>query len=141
MNLLQFPWSAPLIILPKKCDLFGNPRYRPVIFNRSLNKRTIEDAYALPNISDILDQLHGSKYFSTFDLAHGFYQISLKPENRYKTALSTPGYRHYQFCKLPMGLSTSPAMFERLIETALRGLTLEEILVYPDDILVHSKSN
>ena len=104
------------------------------------HERTIKDAYALPNISDILDQIHGSKYFSTFDLAHGFYRISLKPEDRHKTAFSTPGFGHYQFCRIPMGLSTIPAMFERLIETALRGLTLEEILVYLDDILVHTKS-
>ena len=67
------PMSSPLIILAKKLDSQGQPRYRIVIDFRKLNKWTIPDVYLIPNISDILDQLGNSNYFSTFDLAHRFH--------------------------------------------------------------------
>lgn len=48
-----------------------------VIDFRSLNEKTIGDAYPLPNITDILDQLGHAKYFSVLDLASGFHQIPM----------------------------------------------------------------
>ena len=43
----------------------------------------------LPNISDILDRLGTAQYFSIFDLASGFHQIELNPNDRQKTAFSS----------------------------------------------------
>ena len=84
------PMSSPIIIVPKKSDSQGNKKWRLVIDFRKLNAQTINDSYPLPNIADILDQLGDSKYFSTFDLASGYHQVLVKPEDRWKTAFSTP---------------------------------------------------
>lgn len=86
--------ERPLQIVPKKPDSKGNPRWRMVIDYRRLNEKTIGDAYPLPNITDILDQLGSAKYFSIFDLASGFHQIQMKQEDADKTAFSTP-FGHY----------------------------------------------
>jgi len=43
-----------------------------VIVFCALNEKTIGDAYLLPNIMKILDQLRSAKYFNVFDLASGF---------------------------------------------------------------------
>lgn len=51
------PYNSPLWIVPKKPDSQGNKRWRMVIDYRNLNEKTIGDAYPLPNITDILDQL------------------------------------------------------------------------------------
>jgi len=48
-----------------------------VIDFRTLNEKTIRDAYPLPNITENLDQLGGAKYFSVFDLTLGFHQIRM----------------------------------------------------------------
>lgn len=44
---------------------------------RDLNDKTVDDAYPLPTITEILDQLDGAKYFSMFDLA-SFDQASTR---------------------------------------------------------------
>ncbi|XP_058803413.1 uncharacterized protein LOC131671184 [Phymastichus coffea] len=54
------PYNSPLWIVPKSPASDGTPRWRLVIDFRELNKKTIGDAYPLPNIADILDQLGGS---------------------------------------------------------------------------------
>jgi len=51
-----------------------------VINCQKLNEKTIGDAYPLPNICDILNQLGGANYFSVLDLASGFYQIPMDAE-------------------------------------------------------------
>ena len=83
-------------VVPRKADPRGNRRWRMVNDYRLLNERTVGDAYPLPNITDILDQLGGSKYLTVFDLAPGFHQIEVEPKDRYKTAFSTP-FGHSEF--------------------------------------------
>jgi len=51
------PYNSPLWIVPKKDDSLGNKKWRLVIDFRAHNEKTIRDAYPLPNIIDILDQL------------------------------------------------------------------------------------
>ena len=87
-------------------------------------------------MQEILDQLGDSHYFSTFDLAQGYYQVGLKKDDRWKTALATPGYGHYQFCKLPMGLKLSSSLFERFVKGVLKGLQHTEMFLYLDDVVV-----
>ena len=52
-----------------------------------------------------------------------------------KTAFSTPS-GHYQFHRLPYGLSNSPAGFQHLVDVVLRDLTGTECFTFIDDILI-----
>ncbi|XP_011860867.1 PREDICTED: uncharacterized protein LOC105558005 [Vollenhovia emeryi] len=131
--------SSPVWIIPKKADSQGNKKWRMVIDYRNLNEKTIGDAYPLPNIIDILDQLGSAKYFSVLDLASGFHQISMTPKNAHKTAFTTP-YGHYQFKRMPFGLKNAPATFQRLMDNVLSGLQGNELFVYMDDIVIYARS-
>lgn len=133
------PYNSPVWIVPKKPDSHGNKRWRMVIDYRQLNEKTIGDAYPLPNILEILDQLGAAKYFSIFDLSSGFHQIPMEPEDAYKTAFSTP-YGHYQFSRMPFGLKNAPATFQRLMDHVLAGLQGAEMFVYLDDIVIYARS-
>ncbi|KAL6418728.1 hypothetical protein ACFW04_011837 [Cataglyphis niger] len=133
------PYNSPVWIVPKKPDSQGNKRWRMVIDYRSLNKKTIGDAYPLPNITDILDQLGSAKYFSVLDLASGFHQILMASKDAPKTAFSTP-YGHYQFKRMPFGLKNAPATFQRLMDNVLSGLQGNELFIYMDDIVIYAKS-
>lgn len=84
------PYSAPIWVVPKKADASGQKKWRLVVDFRKLNEATVGDAYPLPNIEDILDQLGQAKYFSTLDLASGFHQISMNEVDKQKTSFSTP---------------------------------------------------
>jgi len=133
------PYNSPVWVVPKKADSHGNKRWRMVIDYRNLNEKTIGDAYPLPNISDILDQLGAAKYFSVLDLASGFHQIPMNPAHAHKTAFSTP-HGHYEFTRMPFGLKNAPATFQRLMDQVLSGLQGAELFVYMDDIVIYASS-
>ena len=75
------PWSSPVILVTKKD---GGTRF--CVDYRHLNDVTKKDAYPLPRIDDTLDMLAGKQWFSTLDLASGYWQVSLSQETRVKTA-------------------------------------------------------
>lgn len=133
------PYNSPLWIVPKKPDSQGNKKWRLVIDFRELNKKTISDAYPIPNMDEIIDQLSGSKYFSVLDLASGFHQIPMRESDKCKTAFSTP-FGHYHFTRMPFGLKNSPATFQRQMDILFQGLQNKKIFVYIDDCIIHGKT-
>lgn len=88
-----------------------------------------------PEVSVVLAHLKNNKYFTTLDLASGFHQIPLHPKDREKTAFSVNNGK-YQFNRMPMGLKTSPAIFQRVIDDVLRLHIGIICYVYIDDIIV-----
>uniref|UniRef100_A0A1B6DI21 RNA-directed DNA polymerase n=1 Tax=Clastoptera arizonana TaxID=38151 RepID=A0A1B6DI21_9HEMI len=131
------PWNSPIWIVPKKKDASNKQRFRLVIDFRGLNAKTIDDRFPLPNITDILDRLGRSQYFTTLDLASGFHQVEMHPDSVEKTAFSTET-GHYEFLRMPFGLKNSPPTFQRIMNNILRGIQNETCLVYLDDIIIYS---
>ena len=70
-----------------------------------------------------------SNLFSKFDLKSGFWQLGLKPENRYKTTFCIPN---------DFGLKVAPSLFQKAMTKIFEPI-LENTLVYIDDILLFSK--
>ena len=101
---------------------------------RKLNEVTKSDAYPLPRIDEMFDTLVGSQYFSTLDLASGYWQVEMDPRDRPKTAFATRAGL-FEFNVMPFGLKTAPATFMRLMEVALKGLQWKRCLVYLDDVI------
>ncbi|CAK1582403.1 unnamed protein product [Parnassius mnemosyne] len=132
-------WSSPIWIVPKKPDASGKTKWRLVVDFRKLNEKTIDDKYPIPNINDVLDKLGNCQYFSTLDLASGFYQVEMDPEDIPKTAFNVEN-GHYEFLRMPMGLKNSPSTFQRVMDNVLKGLQNVICLVYLDDIVVFSTS-
>ncbi|TPP57169.1 Retrovirus Pol polyprotein from transposon 17.6 [Fasciola gigantica] len=130
----QSPWASP-IVLTKKKD--GSPRL--CVDYRRLNDITKRDSFPLPGIDQTLDALGGAEFFSTLDLAAGYWQVEVHPEDRCKTAFVIPSGL-YEFQTMPFGLANAPATFQRLMNIALRGLVPGKCLVYLDDIIVHSRN-
>ena len=124
------PWASQVVLVAKKD---GSVRF--CIDYRHLNEATEKDAYPLPYISDCMDALHGAQWFSTLDLASGYWQVEVEEADRQKTAFVTRKGL-YEFNVMPFGLCNAPATFERLMEKVLRGLQWETCLVYLDDIIV-----
>ena len=124
------PWAFPIVVVRKK-----DGTARICVDYRRLNDVTKKDAHPLPRIDDIFDALRGAKYFSTLDLASGYHQVSVEPEDQEKTGFVTP-WGHYEYTVMPFGLCNAPATFQRLMALIFSGLIGIDCLIYLDDIII-----
>ena len=127
------PWASPVVLARKK-----NGKLRFCVDYRALNKVTKKDEYPLPRIEDMLDALGGAAYFTSLDLASGYWQVEMKPEDREKTAFITQ-FRTFQFKVMPFGLCNAPATFQRLMDEVLQGILWDFVVVYLDDLNIYSR--
>ena len=108
-----------------------------------LDSVTKSDTYPLPRIDDLLDLLGKAWYFSTLDLASGYWQVQVHHLSREKTTFVTH-QGLYEFAVMPFGLKNAPALFQRLIQRVLIGLNPSDghdfVFVYLDVVLVFSET-
>ena len=129
------PWKSPILVIPKKEDASGKNKWRIVAHFRKFNEIIVGDSFPLPLISEILDTLENSKYFSTIYCASGFLQVPVKTEDQANTAFSTRE-GHSKYKRMPFGLKGAPATFQRLMTTVLSGMQGIKCLVYLDGVVV-----
>ena len=123
------PWAVPVVLVKRK-----DGRLRFCVDYRRLNDVTVKDAYPLPRVDDLLDHVGDARNFSSLDLASGYWQVPVHPEDGEKTAFVTPDGL-YQFRQMPFGLCNAPATFQRLTDRVLANLKWTS-LVYMDDVLI-----
>ncbi|XP_046975548.1 uncharacterized protein LOC124541665 [Vanessa cardui] len=126
-------YASPILMVKKKTG-----EQRLCVDFRALNNKTVKDRFPLPLIDDQLSNLSGNTFFTTLDLASGYYQIPMAPSSRHLTAFVTPD-GHYEFLRMPFGLANAPAVFQRMINKILGNKRFEYALAYLDDVLIPSK--
>jgi len=112
-------WASPVCLVRKKDGTF-----RYCIDYRRVNAVSKKDAYPIPDIQDALDNLWGAKYFATFDLLSGYWQLGLTERAKERSAFCTRRGL-FQFTRMPFGLSGTPGSFCRLMSIVLRDLLWE----------------
>ena len=107
---------------------------------RALNSVTAKDAFPIPKIAQTFDALRGATYFSSMDLASGYWLVPTAEEDRHKTAFVTPDGGLYEYLKMPFGLSNAPGTFQRLMNKVFRRHLRKCVLIFLDDVLVYSEN-
>ena len=103
--------------------------HRFCIDYRELNSVTRDDTFSLPCIDDLLDQLGEAAYFSTLDLATGYWQIWVHPNSQEKSGFVTlQGL--YVFHVKPFGLTYVPAVLQHLMQCVLMVMKDQILLPY-----------
>ena len=95
------PWASPVVMVRKKD---GSLRF--CVDFRQLNAATVKDAHPLPRIDDLLDALHGAKWFSTLDLKSGYWQVPIVEQDKEKTAFRTSSGQLFEFNQFPLVSAT-----------------------------------
>ena len=128
------PYASPTVLVRKK-----DGSIRLCIDYRKLNALTQKDAFPLPRIEETLEALGGSQFFSSLDMAHGYFQLVMHPDSVDKTAFRVP-WGLFSFDRMPQGLCNSPSTFQRTVEMIFGDMNMSKLILYLDDILVFSNT-
>ena len=125
-------WAAPIVPVPKKDGRFRICGDYKVTINPSLSV----DQYPLPKPEDLFASLAGGTIFAKLDLSQAYLQLQLDEKSvPYVTINTHQGFYHHT--RLPFGVASAPAMFQKMMDTVLQGIS--GVICYIDDILVSSK--
>ena len=104
-------------------------------YSQTINLFTHLDAYPLPSISSIVNQVAKWKYISTLDLKSTYHQIQIRPKDRPYTAFQS-GMELYQWKVMPFGPTNAVPAFQRVMNQIIKRHNLKYVNVYLDNITV-----
>ncbi|KII60433.1 Retrovirus-related Pol polyprotein from transposon 17.6 [Thelohanellus kitauei] len=89
-------------------------------------------------------KLNSMNIFSKVDLSDAYFQIPLDEDAKKLLVIHTP-FGLYQYNRLPFGISSAPAIFQRYLESLLVGIPnrasfMDDIIVSGSDVEDHLKS-
>ena len=126
-------WATPIVAVPKKdgrVRLCGN-------YKVTVNPALDIDQYPLPCPEDLFATLTGGKHFTTLDLTHTYQQLLLD-EASCKFVMINTHQGLYKYTQLPFSIASAPAIFQKTMDTILRGMP--GVICYIDDILITGKT-
>ena len=123
-------WACPMFTISKP-----DGSLRSLADLREVNKVIKRRPYPLPKITDMLQKLEGFMYATSLDLNMGYYHMRLTPFSSKLCTIVLP-WGKYEYCRLPMGLSVSPDIFQEKMSELMAGL--EFARAYLDDLLIIS---
>lgn len=127
------PLVNNLVLVAKK-----DGRTRVCVDCTPANRITEEFGWPLPRLQDLRYRIKGATWFSRLDLQDAFFRIRIPTQFRHLTAFRA-GNLTYQFTRMPFGLKTAPATFQRFMDWGLSEYENESFW-FIDDILIHANS-
>jgi len=109
----ESPARHPVLFVTKKTGglrLYND--YRP------LNKVTKRNAFPLPLINHVLEELSGMSFFTKLDLKSAYNLLRIREGDEYKTAFSTK-FGNYEYLVMPFGLTNALANFQAFMNDVL----------------------
>jgi hypothetical protein len=108
-------WASPIVLVAKPD---GSTRF--CVEYRKLNAITVRDSYPLPRMDECIDSLGDANIFTTLDCNSGYWQITVRPEDREKTTF-TSHEGLYWFYECPLAYATRPLPSSALWISPSRG--------------------
>ena len=128
-------WCSNIVLVRKR-----DSSLRMCVDFRHLNNATIPDAYIIPRIEDILDELSGMSYYTVLDMKSGYHQVEIIEEHKNRTVFTVGPMELFEFNRLPFGLLNAPATYQRFMADCLGDLNHRICEIYLDDVIIYSKT-
>ena len=122
-------WAAPVVPVLKsngEIRLCGD-------YKVTVNRVSRLEQYPIPTLEEIMNRLGQGSVYHKLDLSQAYTQLELDTESQQYTTINTHKGL-YQYKRLPFGIASAPAIFQRIIEMVL--IDIPSVAVYLDDILV-----
>ena len=122
-------WATPIVPMPKKdhrTRICGD-------YEVTVNPVLEVNQYPLSKLDYLFASLSVGACFSKLDLTHAYNQMELDDESRKLVTISTH-HGLYRYRRLPFGISSAPAIFQKTMDTILQGMS--HVICYIDDILI-----
>lgn len=104
---------------------------------RNLNRKVPISRWPMGDIDYSLSRLKSSKYFTTLDVANGFWTIPVKGDDQHKLAFTFDGAQ-YTWTRLPFGYVNSPAEWNIFLHKVLPDVRDRHLSLFVDDVLANS---
>ena len=111
-------WASPIVPILKSDGSLRICRD----YKRTVNSVCKVDVYPLPRVEDLFAKLERGKKFTKIDLRQAYAQLPLDEGSRQLTTINTQ-HGLFQYRRLPFGIASTPAIFQRRIEGILLGVT------------------
>jgi hypothetical protein len=108
---------------------------RLVVDYRQLNSKIRLDDYPLPLTRREIQRLSKAKFLGTADARSGYDLTPMEPGKEHLTAFRTQ-FGQFEYTRMPQGLATAPAIFQRRLNHILQHLLGHCVYVYLDDIVI-----
>lgn len=122
-------WAAPIVVVRKannKIRICGD-------YSTGLNSMLDTNRYPIPTLEELYNRLVSGRVFATIDLSDAYLQIGVCEESKKMLTIHT--HRGlYQFLRMPPGISSAPALFQRLVDQLIAGL--DNVVGYFDDLCI-----
>ena len=126
-KVIHSEWGSPIVVVPKKT---GDVRICGD-YKVTLNQVLDVDQHPLPKPSDLFAALAKGKVFSKLDLTQAYHQMEV--EEKFQHLLTITTHKGlYRYRRLPFGISSAPALFQRTMEQILQGIP--GVVAFMDDI-------
>ena len=127
-------WATPIVPVLKP----DRPVRISGDFKVTINPLAKLDRYPIPRIEDLLATLGGGQSFMKLDMSQAYQQVELEESLKKFTVINTHKGL-FEYTRLPFGISSAPAIFQRVMEGLLQDIP--GVVVYIDDFLITCKTN
>ena len=129
------PWRAQCVVVKRQ----GQIQRLAIDYSQTINLFTEKDAFPIPLIEEIVNDLASFKFYASYDLRKAYHQTPIKEEDKPFTAFEA-GAELLEFNVMPFGVTNGGPVFQRIMTKVIQDDRLVSTFVYFDNIIVGANS-